>query len=131
MQKECKGEKAFDMDGTYNHFPTGSSFTHLSLTSRNKTILRHSVIEYFANNPLLFKSCIFKTSPEAYLDKLNFMQIDMGPPSNLPYFHLVYTSLLNFDIHYLMPLLESKKKKEIQMHPATGLLITQFKTFLQ
>ena len=64
------------------------------------------------------------------------MQIDMGPPSNLPYFHLVYKSLLNFDIHYLMPLLESKKKKkkgkkEIQMHPATGLLVTQFKTFLK
>lgn len=131
MQKECKGEKAFDMDGTYNHFPTGSSFTHLSLTSRNKRILRHSVIEYFANNLLPFKSCIFKTSPEAYLDKLTFMQIDMGPPSNLPYFHLVYTSLLNFDIHYLMPLLESNKKKQIQMHPATGLLITQFKTFLK
>ena len=59
---------------------------------------------------MLFKSCIFKTSPEAYLDKLTFMQIDMGPPSNQQYFHLVYTSLLNFDIHYSMPLLESKKK---------------------
>lgn len=112
-------------------FSNRDSFTHLSLTSRNKRILRHSVIEYFANNLLPFKSCIFKTSPEAYLDKLTFMQIDMGPPSNLPYFHLVYTSLLNFDIHYLMPLLESNKKKQIQMHPATGLLITQFKTFLK